>query len=100
MSYRHLLHPLAHQDFIEAYEWYEEKQTGLGDRFAVAITKMIGSITDNPEIYGTKERKTFREATIKDFPFIIVYKLLLIKELVVISSIHHTKKHPGKKYRK
>ncbi len=100
MSYSHLLHPLAYQDFIEAYVWYEEKHKGLGDRFAIAVSEQIINITENPKVYGSKGRNSFREAVMKDFPYVIVYKLSLQKELVVISSIHHAKKHPRKKYRK
>ena len=33
MSYTYRLHPLTKQDYDEAYEWYESKQIGLGERF-------------------------------------------------------------------
>ena len=29
MPYPYLLHEKAHEEYIEAYEWYEEKQKGL-----------------------------------------------------------------------
>jgi len=33
MSFPYLLNQQAHEEYIEAYEWYEEKQRGLGTRF-------------------------------------------------------------------
>ena len=90
----------SHQDIILAYEWYEDKQKGLGDRFADSVYKLIIAITKNPEIYGSKDLISFREATLKDFPYIIVYKLIEHKKTIFISSIHHVKKHPVKKYRR
>ena len=100
MPYSHRLHPLAKQDIIEAYEWYEDKKKGLGDRFADSVSKLIMNITKTPEIFGSKDKIYFREATLKDFPYIIVYKVLEHKKDIFISSVHHVKKHPIKKYRR
>jgi hypothetical protein len=33
-------------------------------------------------------------------PYLVVYKINKNAGEIYISSIHHTKKHPGKKYRK
>lgn len=37
MSYAYYLHPLAVEDYKEAYAWYEDRQPGLGERFIKAI---------------------------------------------------------------
>ena len=39
MSYRYRLHPLGKLDYDEAYEWYEDKQKGLGERFLKSPAK-------------------------------------------------------------
>jgi len=36
MSYSYKFHPLTKKDYNEAYEWYEDKQKGLGERFLKA----------------------------------------------------------------
>ncbi len=33
MAFAYTLHEEAHKEYIEAYEWYESRQEGLGDRF-------------------------------------------------------------------
>ena len=100
MSYIYRLHPLTKQDYDEAYEWYEDKQKGLGERFLRAVRKKIEEIALHHEAYGSKGNIKFREAEVDIFPYLIVYKLNKRKKEIYISSIHHSKKHPRKKYRK
>ncbi len=54
----------------------------------------------HPEAYGSRSNKTFREAKVEFFPYLIVYKIKKRTKEIYISSIYHTKKHPRKKYRK
>ncbi|MEO7800421.1 MAG: type II toxin-antitoxin system RelE/ParE family toxin [Ginsengibacter sp.] len=100
MTYTYIFHPLTKEDYNEAFEWYENKQKGLGERFLQAVRKKIEEIVLQPEAYGTKGNKKFREAEISIFPYLLVYKLNKRKKEIYISSIHHSKKHPRKKYRK
>jgi plasmid stabilization system protein ParE len=99
MPYSHHLHPLAHKDIIEAYEWYENQQEGLGDKFAAAVVQKIKNIASNPLANSSKGNNDFREALIRTFPFIIVYKVYELKREIFISSIHHASKHPRQKFR-
>src|SRR3954469_17671038 len=100
MSYTYRLHPLTRQDYDEAYEWYEDRQSGLGERFLKAVRKKIEEIVLHPEVYSSKSNKGFREAGVDFFPYVIVYKINKRKKEIYISSIHHAKKRPRKKYRK
>jgi len=94
------LHPDVEKDYDEAYHWYELQQEGLGERFLLNVRKKIELINLSPEIYGTKSRKDFREATIDGFPYLVVYKVYPKKKRIFISAIHHEKMNPNKKYRK
>ena len=75
MSYTYQLHPLTKQDYDEAYEWYEDKRNGLGERFLKAVRKKIEEIVLHPEAYGSKGNLKFREAEVEIFPYLVVYKL-------------------------
>jgi plasmid stabilization system protein ParE len=99
MSYSYLLHPLAVEDYKEAYAWYEERQPGLGERFIKAVRFKVDEIVQHPETYGSRDRKMFREAQLDFFPYLIVYKIHKRKREIFIASIHHTKRQPRKKYR-
>ena len=100
MSYTISFHPLTKQDYDEAYAWYEDKKKGLGERFMKAVRNKIEEITLHPETFGSRNNKSFKEAQVDFFPFLIVFKINKAKKEISISSVHHTKKHPRKKYRK
>lgn len=100
MAYTYRLHPKADEDYAAAYTWYEDRQEGLGEKFIIAVREKIEAIALQPEIYGSKEKKEYREALVKGFPYIIVYKIYKGKKEIFISSVHHAKKHPKNKYRK
>ncbi len=99
MPYPYLLHEKAHEEYIEAYEWYEEKQKGLGDRFMNQVERKLYQISEHPEYYG-KRQNNYREAKVENFPFVIVYEFLGKKKLIHISAIYHSKRNPKKKYRR
>ena len=100
MKYTYRIHPLVKEDFEEGYIGYEERQKGLGEQFIKAVEAKIKKILLNLEAYGRRRVKSFRETGIDRFPYLIVYKISKQKKEIYITSIHHTKKHPRKKYRK
>jgi len=100
MTYTYYLHPLAMEEYSEAYVWYERKEIGVGERFIKAVRLKIEEVVTHPETYGSRDRKDFREAKVDYFPYLIVYKIKKRKGLIYISSIHHTRKDPRKKYRR
>ena len=48
MASRLIIAPEAEQEFLEAFAWYESKQTGLGQRFAREFGECLDSIVRNP----------------------------------------------------
>jgi plasmid stabilization system protein ParE len=92
------LHEKAHHEYIEAYVWYELKQTGLGERFMSSVEKKLQQIVEHPEHYG-KRNGNYREAKVENFPFMIVYEFFKSKQLIHIAAIYHGKRNPKLKYR-
>lgn len=45
-----VLTPQAEKDFVEAYDWYENQNLGLGKEFARCVDKKIASILPLPVI--------------------------------------------------
>jgi hypothetical protein len=64
--------PKAQQEILTAWEWYEDKQVGLGDRFKDEFSKKIKAVAQNPLHYPLKGK--YREAQVDVFPFLIVFK--------------------------
>ena len=99
MGYPYRLHELAHEEYIESYEWYELRQKGLGDRFMNAVEKRLHQISEHPEYYS-KRHSNFREAKVPNFPYMIVFEFLKRKKQIHIAAIYHSKRNPKRKYRR
>lgn len=81
-------------DIKEAYLYYEEQKIGLGNRFLDTLETYIERVQKNPEHYQVK-RKPYREAFIKDFPYLIIYEIEANK--VIVYAVFNTWKNPNKK---
>lgn len=88
----------ARMELTEAWEWYEDRQSGLGDRFKQHVFNCIKLIEQNPEQYPER-RKNYREAIIKIFPYLIIYRIHKRKRIIAVVSVFHTRRSPRKKYR-
>lgn len=96
MSFTFRLSTKAFVEYYDAYEWYEEQLSGLGVRFEKAIENQINLIISKPLHYPEK-RKGYRESVVKDFPYLIVYRINNRDQIIHILSIFHTSRHPIKK---
>jgi toxin ParE1/3/4 len=83
MVHKIVITSYAELDTFDAYEWYEQERSGLGEEFLFELENTYDKIANNPTY-------TYR------FPFVVVYRIK--NDIVEIISVHHTKKHPAKKY--
>jgi plasmid stabilization system protein ParE len=91
------LSPKAEKEFIKAFEWYEDEQLGLGEKFEAELFKKIDFIAANPLHYPLKKKN--REANTDVFPYMVVYRIHEKRKMIVVISIFHTSRHPRRKYR-
>ncbi len=96
-AYSTTLSSRAQKEITEAWNWYEDRQPGLGDRFLRDVTARIYKIQQTPDRYPTRF-KLFKETLITDFPFLIIYRINKSKKIVRIVSVFHTSLNPKKKY--
>ena len=96
MNYSVDLFIKARYEIFEAWKWYEEQETGLGERFEDAVFQKINLIAQNPLHYPQKGK--YREGLTDVFPYLIIYRINRRKNLITIISIFHTSRHPKKKY--
>ena len=97
MPYHLILHPEAELELYESIIWYEQVLIGLGSEFLKNIERVLHHIYLHPLIYA-KRKKNFREAVVKRFPFVIIYKVNKLEKEVHILSIFHTSQNPKMKY--
>jgi plasmid stabilization system protein ParE len=100
MTFPYRLNQQAYEEYIEAYEWYEERQPGLGKRFTDAVEKRLQQISQYPEYFGKRKSTRFREAKVEHFPYMIVYEFFRQKKIIHIAAIYHSSRKPAGKYRK
>ncbi len=87
----------AQKELAHSWDWYEERQQGLGDRFVHEIIRHEQLITQNPERYPARH-KSYRETPVPVFPYLLIYRVNKKKKLVYIVSVFHTSINPKKKY--
>ena len=81
----------AKKDIIDAAEWYELQQHGVGESFYHDVLEKIEDISKRPKGHPTFY-KEYRRAGLKKFPYWIVY---IIKEpTILILSVWHKKRNP------
>lgn len=73
-AYSSILSIRAEADLKTSFNWYEEQQKGLGSRFIEETLSRIHKIEQNPELFSIKF-KSYREARLMSFPFVIVYRI-------------------------
>jgi plasmid stabilization system protein ParE len=88
----------AQKEITQAWKWYEERQTGLGDRFITEVRRRIQQIEQNPERFPTRY-KSYKEAPVSVFPYLIIYRLNRKKRSARIVSVFLTSLNPKKKFK-
>ncbi len=96
-DYSAIISSRAQKEMIRSFDWYEEQQNGLGDRFIKGVLKRISAIEQNPELYSNTFR-SYRETGVVTFPFVIVYRIFKKNKTIQIVSVFHTAQNPKKKY--
>lgn len=101
MTFNVIVKQEAHEDTIDAYNYYEEKQPGLGERFLETLLKKYQDLAEHPTFYGYIDEdplKVLRDVKIDKFPYVVVYEIM--DNDVIVYAVHNTYKHPGNKLRK
>ncbi len=89
MAYQVTFHPEADAEYAKSYKEYEDKLKDLGIRFEAAVDELISKIAEHPLVYGYG-CNPYREACLKDFPYMIVYKVNQRKKQVYIVAVFCT----------
>lgn len=98
MIYNVVFSDRSRKELEESWAWYEERQHGLGDRFSEAILNVIEQIETNPD-KGLSRNTRFKEAIVKTFPFLVIYRVDKKDKVIFISSIFHSNRNPKGKYK-
>ncbi|MDZ8085651.1 MAG: type II toxin-antitoxin system RelE/ParE family toxin [Nostoc sp. DedQUE12b] len=83
----------AELDIIEAYDWYEGHELGLGAEFLRCIDACLNLIQRHPSTYQIVH-ETYRRATIRRFPYVVFYEFN--EQEIIIYAVFHCSQDPEK----
>jgi toxin ParE1/3/4 len=89
------IHPAAEMELIAAAQWYEDRRSGLGERFLVEATDAFLAIEQHPRRFAIARYRTRREIRrhlLAHFPYSLVYEVREAECLVV--AIAHAGRRP------
>jgi hypothetical protein len=93
MIYKIVISAGAFNDTNEAYVYYEDQQSGLGDRFLNELLFFYEKLKQHPTYYSfVSEEKTIRALSLKVFPYKIIYEIE--DHEVYVFAIPHFSQNP------
>jgi plasmid stabilization system protein ParE len=69
-----------------AHDWYEAKESGLGDRLLNGIDAVLDRVDANPRLFP-KAHRAFRRAVLSQFPY-CVYFVVEPAYILVVGVLH------------
>ena len=95
MPYTLIIREEALEEMKDAYLYYENAQSGLGERFLSELEKRYNEILEHPQFYGfIGMEKKIRDVKVKHFPYQVLYEI--IENSVVVFSIFNSYQDPSK----
>lgn len=91
--YKAVILPLAQLDIVEAADWYNTKQKGLGKRFTAEVRAKVLFIRENPLASAVRYDDT-RCAVLNVFPFMIHYTIDEPHKTIIVAAVFHTSLNP------
>jgi len=91
MSYEIIVRPEAAREVQEAFDWYEEKNEGLGLEFLRAADACMAGVQRNP-LASPVTYQEVRRALLRKFPYAIFY--MVKEERIIVLACFHAKRDP------
>lgn len=85
-------HPLAGREVMEAAEFYEGKESGLGAAFVDQFDQAIAMLLSDPLRWPVVEG-SIRRVMLRRFPFGIYYRV--VDQVIRVLTVKHHRRHPG-----
>lgn len=81
----------ASRELFKAVEYYEEEQSGLGNRFWAEVDQHIGWITFHPLVPRLRSG-VYRRVNLKVFPYYIAYSIR--EDEIIVWAIANSHRQP------
>ncbi len=92
MSLPVVLWEVAQEEFDEAHDWYEARQSGKGEEFEDAVQAAFARIGAQPRAHALVY-KDVRKSMVQGFPYCVYY--VEEPQRVSVISVFHTSRDPA-----
>jgi plasmid stabilization system protein ParE len=84
--------PEARADALEAFDFYERRQSGLGGEFRRHLDFALSRIAEAPERYPFIYRD-LRRRLVERFPYVVLYRVYT--DTIVVVAVMHGRQNPS-----
>ena len=95
MSFWIVIEEEAEREFAEAVAFYDEREPGVGQRFAQELRAFFGLVCEDPERFPLSSRLTRKAKLPKPWPYAAYFSINRKTAEVVIITIWHGARNPG-----
>ncbi|HTW90640.1 MAG TPA: type II toxin-antitoxin system RelE/ParE family toxin [bacterium] len=85
-------HPAAREELVQAAQYYQAHNPGLGRRFALAVRDAVHRIQEFPLLYPVLEGD-IRRCRVLRFPYGVAYRAK--QERIEVLAVMHLHRRPG-----
>ena len=93
MNFQLIVTIAAEIDLDESFIWYEKQKENLGFAFIQEFEKTLNKIITNP-FYTSVIEGDARAATLKRFPYTIIYRVLTEQMQIRVIAVIHQHRDP------
>jgi plasmid stabilization system protein ParE len=86
------VHPLADEEASEAYDYYEQRDVRVAERFKKELERCLAAIEVRPLMFQTHLLRT-RRCVMRKFPFLVIFQETSSSWFVI--AVAHCKRKPG-----
>ena len=100
MSFRAVIEQEAEREFADAVTFYDDRQPGLGQRFAGDLRAFFRTVCQNPERFRLVSRLTRKARLPKPWPYSVFFVVKRETSEVVITTLWHDSRNPAELQRR
>lgn len=93
MKYTVKFNPEFLNDLTEAVDWYNKKQSGLGDRLSGIVKKQTSALSGSALHFAIKYDDV-RCMSIEKFPYLVHYRVDESQKTVKVEALFHMSRNP------
>ncbi len=94
MTFRVVIEEEAEQELAEAVNFYDEREPGIGQRFAKELQVFFKTVCQDPERFPFASRLTQKARLPKPWPYSVYFVVKRETSEVIISTIWHGSRNP------